>query len=139
MPDFIEGIPSEDQFRRDLLQIYPEGDLTAAHNALTELLENGYEQTSDHKPLTWSHILMKFKQLHEQWQFNFGTKDTKYLKDRDREKRLDIYDFIQRKYWNREFPIKKGSLERDKYLFGNIDIHNLKAQLQNFRDGQKKA
>ena len=139
MPDFIESIPDILQFRKDILPIYPEGDLESAHNLLTELLENGYEKTVDGQSLTWTYILTKFKQLHEQWYFNFGTKDTKYLKDKDREKRLDIYDFITRKYWNREFPIKRGNAERDKYLFGSLPIDNLKVQLQNFRDGQKKA
>ena len=131
----IESTPTEAQFRNDLLPIYPDGDLVAGYNDLKTALES-YKTTPTGESLTWSYILKKFKDLHDWWQYNYGPKDQKYLKDRDREKRVDICEFIRKEMYNQEFTIRKGSPERDRYLFGEIPIENLKAQLDNFR-GEK--
>ena len=139
MPEFIESIPSKEQFKADIFPIYPDGDQVNAYNELARILAIPDKKDDKGRPLTWSYILMKFKKQHDQWQFTYGQKDQKYLKDKDREKRQDIYDFLNKELWTREYEVHKGSMERNKYLFGSLPINNLVAQLQNFRNGQKKS
>jgi len=139
VPDFIEAIPTKEQFKADVFPIFPDGDLNSAYNELVRLLEIPDKKDDKGRPLVWSYILMKFKKHHDQWNFLYGQRDQKYLKDRDRDKRQDIYDFLNKELWVREYEVHKGSAERNNYLFGKLPLNNLMAQLQNFRDGQKKA
>lgn len=139
MPEFIESEPTIQQFKNDVVPVFADGNLDQAYDSLISMLRSG-KTDSKGNPLTWSYILKKYQAHIEWWNFSFKkTEIAGYLKESNRAKRLEIEEFIVREFYNREWRIAKGSMERDKYLFGDIPIDNLKAQLQNFRDGQKKA
>ena len=85
MPDFVESIPTKQQFKADIFPVFPDGDTDNAYNELCRVLGAG-KLDDKNRPLTWSYILMKFKKHHDQWNYLYGQKDQKYLKDKDREK-----------------------------------------------------
>jgi hypothetical protein len=138
MTEFIEGTPPFQQFKNDVIPIFSDGNLQQAYDQLITLLECG-KRDSNGNVVTWGHILKKYTDHINWWNYSFKkTEAAGYLKESNRAKRLEIEEFISREMYNREWRVSKGNLERDTYLFGSLPIDNLKAQLQNFRDGQKK-
>ncbi len=134
MDNYIEEIPDFQSFRRDILPIFSDGELEQAHNALTIALNSG-DKTVNGEPLTWEYIKKQFEAHHSWWNYQFKkTEAAGYLKETHRVKRLDIEQFIEKKAYNKDWLVHKGSSERDNYLFGKRPIHNLKAQLDAFRE-----
>jgi len=139
MTEFIEAIPSQDQFRRDLLPIFPDGDLDVAYNLLVAILGENKTSTNTHEPVTWPFILKSFEEHHNQWRYLYGKQaDAGYLSNKNLEKRKNIQEFLEKESWNRDYPIQKGTIARNDYLFGKLPIENLMKQLSDFKDGYKE-
>ena len=133
MTGFIEGVPSFQKFRHDVLPIHSDGDLEQAYNALLIALHSG--KTSIHgDTLTWSYILKQFDAHIKWWNKQFKKSEASgYPKETHRAKRLDIQTFIEKEAWNKDYVFHEGSLERDQYLFGSLPADNLKEQLHAFK------
>ena len=134
MANFVEGFPSFERFRQDLLQVYPDGDLEEGYRLLRSAVENS--KKSIHGDLiTWSYVLKSFTAHHDWWAYQFKrSEDSGYLQEKQRQKRFDIVKFISDELWNRDWVPQKGSRERNLYLFGSTDQKSLSDQLYAFKE-----
>ncbi len=124
----MDSMPTIDQFKSDIDEIYPDGDLNAAYKRLLYYIENISLSNGD--PVTYDLILDKFERHIKQWKYRYGKKEADgFLSAEAEKKRKNIYDFIGDTMYEHEFPIQRGSIERDVYLFGNIAVSELKRQL----------
>jgi len=124
----MDNIPTFEQFKGDIDEIYPDGDLQAAYKRLLYYMEN--ITLSNGSPLSYDLIIDKFERHIRQWKYKYSKKEADgYLSAEAEKKRKNIYDFIGDTMYEHEFPIQRGSVERDGYLFGNIALSELKRQL----------
>ena len=131
------NIPDIEKFKDDVREIYADGDLTAAYKRLVYYLNN--ITLSDGEPLTYKLIIDKFDAHIKQWNYLYKRKETAgYLSAEAEKKRKNIYDFLGDTMYENEFPIQRGTTERDSYLFGNIAIKELKRQLDIYLNKFKK-
>jgi len=132
--DYIESTVTFQQFRGDLLPIFSDGDLQAAYNDLLYVLSSNMRFEITGEPVTWQLILNQYSAHIAQWNFYFKKSEASgYHQGKDRAKRLEIQQFIEKRAWNKDYIIHKGSSERDEYLFGKLPVDNLKYQLNAFR------
>jgi hypothetical protein len=134
MATFYEDIPTFEEFKSDLKSINPDGDLRVAYDRLRWYLDPTNEQlTDDGDQITWSMIRKKYKEHIAWWKHSYGQREEKYIGNEDKKLKKNIYDFIGGGYYNREWIISKGNMERDDYLFGKVSIQYLAKQLNNFK------
>jgi len=131
-------IPPIEKFKEDIVAINSDGDLVKAYNLLLWHLDNetedGIPEIRGGKKLTYDFIITKYRQHIDQWNYLYQKKlGTKYFRDTRLDEKKNFQDFLQERYYRREFVIQKGSSERNRYIFGQLKIDILKKQLDEFR------
>jgi hypothetical protein len=125
-------IPSFVTFRKEIMNIYPEGDLTEAYETMLWHIKM-VKQCADGTPISYRLIMDKFASHISQWNVKYGSRDPKYIGKADEEKRKDLLSFIDMKGYEREFTGNVGQNGRNKYLFGEFTQEYLQKQLKEFK------
>jgi hypothetical protein len=126
------GVPTFDQFKESLMDVYAEGDLQLTYTRLLWHLRN---MTNEGEPLSWEFLLRKFTQHIEQWNLQYGNKlGTKYFPTRSLALRKNFYEFLGEEYYKREFVTSIEAPERTNYLFGEFTMDYLTKQLLGFKN-----
>ena len=125
-------IPSFETFRKEILKIYPEGNLLLAYEKLIHLITQ-VKTCEDGRPITYQLIMDKYSDHIRSWNMVFGRRDPRYWGKDAEEKRKTIWDFIELGWYEREFLTSVGDDERSSYLFGGFSISYLKKRLEEFK------
>ncbi len=130
----MSEIPSFDDFKRDIITIYGNGDMEATYTRLVYYLEFLSDNYPTIGKLTYEFMIEKYRQFINQWNYLYKRKEQKgYLSKEAEVARKNFFDFIGGELFKEEYIIQKGSLTRDRYLFGNIAIEELERQLKVFK------
>jgi hypothetical protein len=129
----MNDIPSFEDFKIRLLNSNSDGDLNLTYNRLSHYINNISD--SQGNPLTYEFIMSKFEAFMNKWKYyyqkqidqGFTSKDAMHTKK-------SLYEFLGETMYEQEFIIQKGSIERDRYLFGPFSVVYLKHQLKIFKE-----
>lgn len=118
-----------EEFTDLIKEIYAEGDTAKAYKRLGYFLE--HEKTSTGKSLTVEFLIDKFRQHIDHWNKEYGERESKFIGVKDKQKRLNFYDFLGAQKYNHEYsaPLSK---QRDKYLFPGLSIKELNQRIDKF-------
>jgi hypothetical protein len=107
------------KFFKDVIDIFPEGDLDKAYNSLLDILDQ--KQTDSlGNVVDYEYIMSKFRDFHNNWNLKYGRQMAKgYLAKDAESSRKTIYHFLMAALYQRNFETIQVNVERDKYLFGN--------------------
>ncbi len=125
-------VPSFEDFREEIMTIYPEGDLLKSFSRLKWYIENE-KVCPDGTPITYRLIMDKFASHIKAWNMVYGSRDPKYWGKGAQTKRKNLWDFIGLQLYEREFVISVGNGNRSSYLFGEFSISYLKKRLEEFK------
>jgi hypothetical protein len=125
-------VPSYDAFRKEIREIYPEGNLFRTYERIVGLV-NDEKSCADGSPVTYRLIMDKFSDHIRQWNMVYGSRDPKYWGKDAEEKRKTLWDFISSRWYERDFNSCLKNEERRKYLFGDFTIDYLHQQLKVFK------
>lgn len=120
-----------DQFREKLSDIYGDGDIPQSYNRMLWYISN---MTIGDERLTSQFLLDKFKEHIDEWNLLYSAKlGSQYFPSKALALRKNFYDFLGDKWYEREFSSKKGSNNRNLYLFGTNPKNELKKQFKEFK------
>jgi len=127
-----EGFPSFDEFRQEILQINPEGNLMKAYERLQWYVQN-QKVCSDGTPITYRLIMDKYTAHIKAWRYQYGDREAKFIGKEAEQKKKNLWEFIGMKMYENEFISLSSQSERNRYLFGGFSVTYLKKQLDSFK------
>ena len=114
----------------ELWMLNPVGDEDSTIHTVNNILRT-ILHTSDNTLLSIEVIIDRFRNYIEWWMVTYGTKDPKYIPEKQKLKTIaewaNDYDF------NKTYEISKTA--RDYYLFGDLSTTEIKAALKSFKNG----
>ena len=115
----INKLPNFEEFKRDVTNIFPDGNIVDAYDELKRTLRNKTykDGTESGEELTYSFLIEKWNKLIQLWLRKHGGKEDKYISKAILESKVNFQTFLEDDLFNNEYSLDKGTHERDKYLF----------------------
>ena len=130
----MEEIPDKQTFLSDLFNINPDGDIDATYNRLVYRIENIPLTNGD--KLTYEYVKESYRSFVKVWNYRYASKEKAGFLPKEAPKR-DLFTFLGDGMYEQIWEIPKSNIDREKYLFPDVNRKDLYDAVKKFREKHK--